>query len=88
MLTKRQKQNATKEFGAHEKDTGSSSVQVAMLTKRIDELALHLKKHKGDHHSRKGLLGIVAERQAHLTYIKKTDPKKYDSIAKKLELKK
>ena len=77
-----------KETAIHDKDTGSPEVQVAILTKRIDELAGHLKKHKKDNHSRRGLLGMVADRQAHLNYLKKKSPKRYSSIIKKLELKK
>ena len=77
-----------KAVGIHDKDTGSSEVQIAILTKRIDELASHLKSHKKDHHSRRGLLGMVADRQNHLNYLKKNHPRRYSSVVKKLELKK
>lgn len=88
MLAKTKKQKVIKESRAHESDTGSPEVQVALLTKRIDELAKHLKKNKKDKHSRKGLLGMVAERRAHLSYLLKKDPKRHASLVKKLGLKK
>ena len=88
MLSTRQKTKIIKEIAIHDKDTGSPEVQVAILSKRIDELAMHLKKHKKDNHSRRGLLGMVADRQAHLNYLKKKFPRRYSAITKKLELKK
>lgn len=88
MLTTRQKSKIIKETAVHDKDTGSSEVQVAILTKRIDELTGHLKKHKKDNHSRRGLLGMVADRQNHLSYLKKNHPRRYSAIIKKLDLKK
>jgi small subunit ribosomal protein S15 len=88
MLTTRQKTRIINETGIHDKDTGSSEVQVALLTKRIDELTGHLKKHRKDNHSRRGLLGMVADRQTHLSYLKKNNPKRYSAIIKKLDLKK
>ncbi len=88
MLTKNKKAKVIKEAQVHDKDTGSPEVQVAILTKKIDELASHLKKHPKDIHSRRGLLGMVAERQAHLRYILKKDPKRHAAIVKKLEAKK
>lgn len=88
MLTKRQKERVIKDVARHEKDTGSADVQVAILSKRIDELASHLKKHKQDNHSRRGLLSMVADRQKHLNYLKKHSPKRYSTVIKKLELKK
>lgn len=72
----------------HDKDSGSPEVQVALLTKRIDELTGHLKKHRKDNHSRRGLLGMVANRQTHLNYLKKNHPRRYSTILKKLDLKK
>ena len=77
-----------KETGMHDKDTGSPEVQVALLSKKIEELTLHLKKHRKDNHSRRGLLGMVANRQTHLNYLKKNHPRRYSSIVKKLEFKK
>ncbi|MCX6716074.1 MAG: 30S ribosomal protein S15 [Candidatus Taylorbacteria bacterium] len=88
MLTTRQKTRVIKETGIHDKDTGSPEVQIALLSKQISELTDHLKKHKKDHHSRRGLLGMVADRQTHLVYLQKNYPRRYSSIVKKLELKK
>jgi len=88
MLTKTKKAKIIKETRVHETDTGSPEVQIAVLTKRIDELASHLKKHKKDNHSRKGLLQLVADRQAHMKYLQRKDSKRYTSLMKKLELKK
>jgi small subunit ribosomal protein S15 len=88
MLTTRQKTKIIKETAVHDKDTGSPEVQIALLTKRIDELTDHLKKHKKDNHSRRGLLGMVADRQTHLTYLRKNFPRRYSSIIKKMDLKK
>lgn len=87
MLTKQKKVNAIKDVKKHDSDTGSAAVQAAILTKEIDELAKHLKKHPKDNHSRRGLLGMVAGRQKHLNYLKKKDPKSYASTVKKLGLK-
>jgi small subunit ribosomal protein S15 len=88
MLTTRQKTKIIKETAVHDKDTGSAEVQVALLSKRIVELTDHLKKHQKDNHSRRGLLGMVADRQTHLVYLKKNHPRRYSSIIKKLDLKK
>ncbi len=88
MLTTRQKTKIIKDTAVHDKDTGSPEVQVALLTKRIDELTSHLKKHKKDNHSRRGLLGMVADRQTHLVYLKKNHPRRYSAVLKKLDLKK
>jgi small subunit ribosomal protein S15 len=72
----------------HEGDTGSPEAQVAVLTKRINELATHLKKNAKDFHSRRGLLQMVANRRKHLKYLEKKSPKAYAALAKKLGLKK
>jgi small subunit ribosomal protein S15 len=88
MLTKTKKHKIIKESAIHDKDTGSPEVQISILTKRIDELANHLKKHKKDNHSRRGLLAMVADRQTHLNYLHKKDAKRYGSVVRKLELKK
>ena len=88
MLTKRKKENATKDVKRHDSDTGSPEVQVALLTKQIDELSSHLKKHAKDFHSRRGLLQMVADRRKHLKYLEKKNEKAYKSIIKKLGLKK
>lgn len=88
MLTKRKKEKVIKEAGVHDKDTGSPEVQIAILTKRIDELTSHLKKHLKDKHSRRGLLQMVADRRTHLKYLEGNDKKRYNAIVKKLNLKK
>jgi small subunit ribosomal protein S15 len=87
MLTKRKKENAIKDVRRHESDSGSPEAQVALLTKQIDELSKHLKKHKKDFHSRRGLLQMVADRRKHLKYLERKDEKKYKSLVKKLGLK-
>ncbi len=84
MLTKTKKQKVIKEVAIHATDTGSPEVQIAMLSKRIEELTKHLKKNNKDNHSRRGLLGMVADRRKHLKYLQKTAPKRYDSIMKKV----
>ena len=88
MLTKTRKQRVIKEAGVHETDTGSPEVQIAIITKRISELSRHLKTHKKDSHSRRGLLAMVADRQSHLRYLQKKNVRRYNAIIKKLELKK
>lgn len=88
MLTKRKKEKVIKDSGVHEKDTGSPEVQIALLSKKIDELTTHLKKHLKDKHSRRGLLQMVADRRTHLKYLESKDKKRYGAIVKKLGLKK
>ncbi len=88
MLTKTRKQKIIKDSGVHGTDTGSPEVQVTLLTKRIEELTDHLKTHAKDKHSRRGLLQMVADRQSHLAYLQKKDPKRYTAVTKKLNLKK
>ena len=88
MLTKRKKTAVIKESAIHDKDTGSPEVQVAILSKKIDELANHLKKHLKDKHSRRGLLQMVADRRTHLKYLESKDKKRYTQLVKKLDLKK
>ncbi len=88
MLTKRKKENAIKDAQRHDTDTGSPESQVALLTRQIDELSKHLKKHKKDFHSRRGLLQMVADRRKHLKYLEKKDEKTYKALTKKLGLKK
>jgi len=87
MLTKTKKAKVIKEVATHATDTGSPEVQIAILSKRIDELTKHLKKNAKDNHSRRGLLGMVADRRKHLKYLQKKDPKRYEVIMKKVELK-
>ncbi len=86
MLTKTKKAKVIKEVAVHATDTGSTEVQVAVLSKRINELASHLKKNPKDNHSRRGLLGMVADRRTHLKYLEKKAPKRYASLVKKLGL--
>ncbi len=88
MLTKTKKQRVMKETRIHDKDTGSPEVQIALLTKRIAELAGHLKKHQKDNHSRRGLLQMVADRQSHMAYLLKKNPKRHSAILKHLDIKK
>lgn len=88
MLTKRKKTAVIKESAMHDTDTGSPEVQVAILSKKIDELANHLKKHLKDKHSRRGLLQMVADRRTHLKYLQGSNVKRYNALVKKLGLKK
>jgi small subunit ribosomal protein S15 len=87
MLTKRKKVNAIKDARRHDSDTGSPEVQISLLTKQIEELSSHLRKHKKDVHSRRGLLQMVADRRKHLKYLERTNLKHYVAITKKLGLK-
>ena len=87
MLSKRKKENAIKDVKRHEADTGSPEAQVALLTRQIDELSKHLRKHKKDFHSRRGLLQMVADRRKHLKYLERKDSKAYEALIKKLGLK-
>lgn len=87
MLTKRKKQAVIKEVRRHDADTGSPESQAGILTKQIEDLAKHLKKNPKDNHSRRGLLGMVADRQKHLNYLERKNPKQYKDLVKKLGLK-
>lgn len=87
-LTTRKKQNIIGEHQVHDTDTGSAEIQVALLTKRIDELTDHLKHHQKDHHSRRGLLMMVGKRKRLLDYLARNKTKAYASLVKKLGLKK
>jgi small subunit ribosomal protein S15 len=88
MLTKQKKAKAIKETAVHDKDTGSPEVQIALLSKKIEELTSHLKKHLKDKHSRRGLLQMVANRRTHLKYLEASHKKRYNAVIKKLGLKK
>ena len=88
MLTKTKKSKIIKETQVHEKDTGSPEVQIAILTRRIDELASHLKKNSKDNHSRRGLLQMVANRKSHMKYLEKKSVRRFNALNKKLGLKK
>ena len=85
-LEKDKKQQITKEFQMHEGDTGSSSVQIAILTERINEVSSHLKKHKKDHHSRRGLLRLVGRRRRLLDFLDKKNHDLYQALLQKLNL--
>lgn len=81
------KPDVIKKYKLHASDTGSPEVQVAIFTEKIDELVKHLKRNKKDFHSRRGLLGLVSKRRRLLNYLKRQDEKRYQAIAKKLDLK-
>ncbi|MEK7569338.1 MAG: 30S ribosomal protein S15 [Patescibacteria group bacterium] len=86
MLSTKKKQSVIKKNQVHDKDTGSPEVQVAVISGQIDELAKHLKKHKKDNHSRRGLIKMVADRRAHLKYLERKDKPRYDKLVKKMNL--
>ncbi|HEX3781589.1 MAG TPA: 30S ribosomal protein S15 [Pseudonocardiaceae bacterium] len=83
-LSTEQKKTILTEYGTHESDTGSPEAQVAMLTKRISDLTEHLKVHKHDHHSRRGLLLMVGRRRRLLNYLTKVDIERYRSLIQRL----
>ncbi len=85
MLTTKVKKNVIKKSQIHDKDTGSPEVQIAILSKKIDELAGHLKEHKKDNHSRRGLIKMVADRRKHLKYLEKTDKPRHAAELKKIK---
>ncbi|MBO8137042.1 MAG: 30S ribosomal protein S15 [Desulfotomaculum sp.] len=87
-LNQEEKQKIIDKFKIHENDTGSPEVQIAILTQRIIELTEHLKKHKKDHHSRRGLLKMVGKRRALLNYLRDRDFERYRAIVEKLPLRK
>ncbi len=88
MLTKRTKAATIKKVAIHDKDTGSTPVQVAILTKKIEELTEHLKKNKKDLHSRRGLLQMVADRRSHMRYLEANNKRAYNALTKTLGMKK
>ncbi len=88
MLTPEQKQMLIETYRVHESDTGSPEVQVAILTERINYLTQHLKDHKKDHHSRRGLLKMVGQRRGLLNYLRDNDLQRYRTIIEKLKLRK
>ncbi|PIQ88843.1 MAG: 30S ribosomal protein S15 [Candidatus Omnitrophica bacterium CG11_big_fil_rev_8_21_14_0_20_42_13] len=87
-VTKDKKQKVISDFKVHAKDTGSASVQIALLTERINSLSDHFKQHGKDHSSRRGLLTLVGKRRRLLDYLKKSDSKKYEETIQKLNLRK
>ncbi|ALB03454.1 MULTISPECIES: 30S ribosomal protein S15 [Bacteria] len=80
------KQSIIEEYATHEGDTGSPEVQVAVLTRRISDLTEHLKSHKHDHHTRRGLMAMVGRRRRMLTYLQNTDIERYRSLIQRLGL--
>lgn len=87
-LSKEEKAKIVKEFGKNDKDTGSVEVQIAILTKEINELTAHLKEHIHDYHSKRGLLMKVGQRRSKLNYLMKNDVTKYREVINKLGLRK
>ncbi len=88
MITKEEKLEMVKKFGKNEKDTGSAAVQVAFLTKRINDLRPHFETHDHDYHSNRGLLQMIGKRKAHLKYLSETNPEQYAKVLKELDLRK
>jgi len=86
MLATKKKQAVIKKNQIHEKDTGSPEVQVAVLSTQISELAKHLKKHRKDNHSRRGLIKMVADRRTHLKFLERKDKSRYNALVKKIDL--
>lgn len=87
-MLKDRKNELMQEYAVHEGDTGSPEVQIALLTERIRDLTEHLKVHKKDHHSRRGLLKMVGHRRSLLNYLKKVDIERYRSIVSRLGIRK
>jgi len=88
VLTNKDKRKIIDKFKIHDKDTGSSKVQIALLTKRINDLTGHFKAHPKDHHSRRGLLKMVGQRRRFLNYIKRRDLSQYKTLIQELGLRK
>lgn len=88
MLTKEDKGSIVEDFQTHEGDTGSPEVQIALLTRRVNDLTEHLKEHPKDHSSRRGLLKMVGTRSALLKYVRNRDVKRYQAIIAQLGLRK
>lgn len=87
-LLKEEKESIVQEFRTHPSDTGSPEVQVALLTTRINLLTEHLKEHKHDEHSRRGLLKLVGQRRRHLAYLRTVDSQRYQGLIDRLGLRK
>tara|TARA_B100000029_G_C17333115_1_gene872432 strand:- start:415 stop:684 length:270 start_codon:yes stop_codon:yes gene_type:complete len=85
-LTTEKKSEIVKQIGKDDKDTGSSEVQIALMTQRIRDLTEHLKIHKKDNHSRHGLVKLVSKRKKHLKYLRRTNPDRYTSVIKELKI--
>jgi small subunit ribosomal protein S15 len=87
-MTKEEKLELVKKFGANEKDSGKAEVQIALLTKRINDLTDHFNAHKKDHHSRRGLMMMVGKRRRLLDYLMNTEIERYRKIIKELNIRK
>ena len=85
-LSKVEKESVIQDFHRHSTDTGSPEVQIALLTTRIQQLTEHLKEHKHDEHSRRGLLKLVGQRRRHLNYLSRKDPDRYRLVLERLGL--
>ena len=88
MIEKEKKTAPVRQYQLHEKDSGSTEVQIALLTERINQMTEHLKVHEHDHHSRRGLLKLVGQRRRLLTYLSNNDVKRYRQLIGKLGLRK
>lgn len=88
MLTQEQKTAIVQDHAKHEGDTGSPEVQIALLTERINQLTAHMRAHKHDFHTERGLLKLVGQRRRHLAYLNKNDIQRYRAILNKLGLRK
>ena len=88
MMLKEEKTALIQQYAMHEGDTGSPEVQIAILTKRINDLTEHLRTHNKDHHSRRGLLKMVGQRRSMLNYLQKSDIERYRVIIEKLGIRK
>jgi small subunit ribosomal protein S15 len=88
VLNKEEKNKIVEENQVHSKDSGSPEVQIALITNRINYLTEHFSTHKQDHHSKRGLMKLVGQRKRLLQYLKKKDPKRYENLIKKLNLRK
>lgn len=87
-MTKEEKFEIIEKFGSNKKDSGKSEVQIALITKRINDLTGHFNKHKKDHHSRRGLMMLVGKRRRALDYLMDKDIERYRSIIKELNIRK
>lgn len=85
-ITREEKQELIENYGKHSEDTGSAQVQVAILTKKIDNLTEHLKENPSDHHSRRGLLKMVGKRKRFLNYLEREDLEAYNKLKKELNI--
>lgn len=85
-ITTKEKKGVIKKFGRHEKDTGSPEVQIALMSERIKELTEHLKEHKKDYHSQRGLLNLASKRKKLLNYLRRKDYNKFEKVVKELDI--